>query len=202
MNDLPPPSSPDDVLRPPLRHELAALRSQWWCLLLLGIAQILFGTAACSTAFLVSVVTVMMFGLLLLVGGIAQVIGAFWAGQWSGFFLHLLVGLLYIVNGYLIVDSPLDSTVALTLLLAAMLIFIGIFRIIVALAVRFHHWGWPLLNGVVSLLLGLMIYKQWPASGLWVIGLFIGIELIFNGWSWVMLAIGLARFARRQRRAT
>ena len=101
------------------------------------------------------------------------------------------MGLLYLVNGYLIIDSPVSGTLAITLLLAAMLIFLGTLRIIAALVLRFHHWGWPLLNGIISLLLGVMIYKQWPASGLWVIGLFIGIELIFNGWSWVMLAIGL-----------
>jgi uncharacterized membrane protein HdeD (DUF308 family) len=168
-----------------------ALRNEWWCLLLLGVAQLVLGIAALGTSFIASVVTVVLFGLLLLIAGIAQVIGAFWAGKWSGFLLSLLIGLLYLINGYFIVDSPVNSTLALTLLLAAMLIFVGVLRIITALVLRFHHWGWPLLNGIVSLLLGLMIYKQWPASGLWVIGLFIGIELIFNGWSWVMLAIGL-----------
>jgi uncharacterized membrane protein HdeD (DUF308 family) len=191
MSDTIPPSPPVGAFSPAWRHELAALRGEWWCLLLLGVAQIVLGIAAFSTAFLASIVTVVLFGLLLLIAGIAQVIGAFWAGKWSGFLLHLLVGLLYIVNGYIMVDMPVSSTIALTLLLAAMLIFIGTLRIITALVLRFHHWGWPLINGVVSLVLGVMIYKQWPASGLWVIGLFIGIELIFNGWSWVMLAIGL-----------
>ena len=197
MSDLPSTPPPAGPYGSALRHELIALRSEWWCLLLLGAVQIVLGMAALGTSFIASVVTVVLFGLLLLVGGIAQVIGAFWAGKWSGFFLHLLVGLLYLVNGCLIIDSPVNSTLALTLLLAAMLIFIGILRIITALMLRFHHWGWPLLNGIVSLLLGVMIYKQWPASGLWVIGLFIGIELIFNGWSWVMLALGLRAFPKR-----
>jgi uncharacterized membrane protein HdeD (DUF308 family) len=77
------------------------------------------------------------------------------------------------------------------LILAIFLIFAGIFRIVFALAERFTGWGWVLLNGAVTLLLGLLVYKQWPASGLWVIGLFIGIEMIFNGWAWVMLSFSL-----------
>jgi uncharacterized membrane protein HdeD (DUF308 family) len=71
--------------------------------------------------------------------------------------------------------------------------FSGVFRIVFALSERFAGWPWVLLNGAVTLMLGFLIYKQWPASGLWVIGLFVGIELIFNGWAWVMLALGLRR---------
>ena len=177
--------------RAAFRHELGALRSHWWCFLLLGIALVVLGTVAITTSFWTSVFTVVMFGMLLLVAGIAQLVGSFWAGKWSGFMLHMLIGLLYIINGALIIDAPVGSTLALTLLLAAMLIFAGIFRIVAALTTRFHHWGWPLLNGIISLLLGIMIYKQWPSSGEWVIGTFVGIELLFNGWAWVMLSIGL-----------
>jgi uncharacterized membrane protein HdeD (DUF308 family) len=65
----------------------------------------------------------------------------------------------------------------------------GVFRIITALTVRFHHWIWVLLNGVISLFLGLMIWGQMPEASLWVIGLFIGIDMIFYGWSLIMLAM-------------
>ena len=81
MNDLP-PSPPVGVSVSAWRHELEALRSEWWCMLLLGIAQIVLGTAALGTSFIASVVTVVLFGLLLLVGGIAQVIGT--SGPASG----------------------------------------------------------------------------------------------------------------------
>jgi uncharacterized membrane protein HdeD (DUF308 family) len=67
----------------------------------------------------------------------------------------------------------------------------GLFRILTAVAARFHHWVWVLLNGVISLVLGLMIWRQWPVSGLWVIGLFIGIDMIFYGWSLIMLALAV-----------
>ena len=173
------------------RHELEALRKEWWVFLLLGIALVVCGTIAIGTSFIASIVTVVMFGLLLVTAGVAQLIGTFWAGKWSGFLASMLVGLLYIVIGAMIIDAPVNATVELTLLLAAMLIFVGIFRIVAALTIRFHQWGWLLLNGVISLLLGIMIYRQWPSSGLWVIGTFVGIELIFNGWTWIMLGIGL-----------
>jgi uncharacterized membrane protein HdeD (DUF308 family) len=55
--------------------------------------------------------------------------------------------------------------------------------------VRYPHWSWVLLDGVVSLLLGVLIWRRWPVSALWVIGLFVGIEMLLNGWSLVMLSL-------------
>lgn len=109
--------------------------------------------------------------------------------KWSGFFIDLLTGLLYAVVGFLIVGNPGATAVTLTLLIAMFLIFGGIFRVVVAFVVRYHNWGWLVLHGVVNLFLGIAIWRQWPLSGLWVIGLFIGIDMIFNGWSLVMLGL-------------
>ncbi len=116
---------------------------------------------------------------------------AFWAGRWGGFLVNLLVGLLYIVTAFFIIDAPLEGAVALTLLLALMFFVSGLFRMVAALVLRYPMWGWSLASGIISVLLGVMIYRQWPASGLWVIGMFVGIELIFNGWTWIMLSLGL-----------
>jgi uncharacterized membrane protein HdeD (DUF308 family) len=181
--------------------ELAALCCEWWWLLVLGIALVILGMIAIGGAFFASVVTVIFFGALLLVGGIGQVVSAFWAGRWRGFLLHLLVGVFYIVVGLLILESPLASTVALTLLIAAFLIVSGIFRIVASMALRFPSWGWHLLSGVVTLMLGLLISKLITAespAALLVIGLFVGIEMIFCGWSWVMLAVTLRSLRQRE----
>lgn len=89
----------------------------------------------------------------------------------------------------MVVANPGATAVALTLLIAMFLIFGGIFRIAAAVSVRYPNWGWVLLHGGVNLLLGILIWRQWPLSGLWVIGLFIGIEMLFNGWSLVMLGL-------------
>lgn len=174
-------------------HELEALRKSWPWLFAMGIAMVVLGTIGISWACLatITVTATWLFGFLLLAGGITEIIHSFWAGRWSGMLLHLLVGILYTVVGFMIIDQPEQSAIDLTLVIALFLIVGGIFRIVFALSERFVGWGWVLMNGVVSLLLGMLIYKQWPASGLWVIGLFIGIELILNGWAWVMLSLGV-----------
>jgi uncharacterized membrane protein HdeD (DUF308 family) len=118
-----------------------------------------------------------------------EAIHAFACKAWGGFFVDLLTGILYTVAGFMIVANPGVAAVTLTLLLAMFLIFEGIFRVVVALVVRFPNWGWLLLHGVVDVILGICIWQSWPVSGLWVIGLFVGIDMLFNGWSLVMLGL-------------
>jgi len=176
-----------------LGHELQNLKEQWWCLLLLGISLAVLGTLAIGVPIFVSVATVIFLGAFMLVAGVAQVISAFWSGRWSGFLLQLLIGIFYVVVALLILDTPVASTMALTLMIAVFLIVSGIFRIVSSLTLKFPGWGWQMLSGVVTLILGMLINKvltqETPATGLWVIGLFIGIEMIFNGWTWIALAL-------------
>ena len=188
MSTLPTESSSPAAM---IRHELHALRDQWWCFLVLGAALVIMGAVAVSSSFFATAAFVVFFGFLTLAAGVIQIISSFWAGRWSGMLLHLLIGVLYVVVGLMVIDAPVESAIALTLVIAAFLIMGGIFRIVAALTQQFSGWGWVLLNGVVTLLLGVLIYRQWPASGFWVIGLFVGIEMIFNGWAWIMLALGL-----------
>ncbi len=189
------PEPSNESLRPNLAaqvaHELASMKSHWWWFLLLGVAWIVLGTIAMSSAVWATVAFVELFGLLMLIAGVAQIVSAFWAGRWSGFLLQLLIGILYAVAGFILLDKPLESAATLTLLIALLLLVGGIIRIVVALSERMTGWGWVLLNGAVSSLLGLMILRGWPISGTWVIGLFVGIEMIFNGWYWVMLSFGI-----------
>jgi len=174
-------------------EELQALRNHWIWFFLLGLAMVVFGTAAISWACIatITVAATWLFGFLLLAGGISEIIHSFWAGRWSGMLVHLLIGVLYTVVGFMIIEQPEGSALQLTLIISLFLIVSGIFRIVISISERFAGWPWVLLNGGVTLLLGLLIYKQWPASGLWVIGLFVGIEMIFNGWAWIMLALTL-----------
>src|SRR5215470_17075640 len=89
----------------------------------------------------------------------------------------------------MMVNNPQKSALLLTLLITMFLVFEKVFRIVAALAVRYPHWGAVLLNGVISLVLGILIWRRWPVSGLWVISLFVGIEMLLNGWSLVMLSM-------------
>jgi uncharacterized membrane protein HdeD (DUF308 family) len=171
--------------------DLEALRKRWGWVLALGIALIVIGAIACGSVVLMSLATMVFIGWLMILGGVLEAAHAFTTRAWSGFFVDLLSGVLYIVAGFFIVANPGASAVALTLVIAMYLILGGLFRIVMVLVRRFEHWPWFLLHGVVSLLLGIAIWRQWPLSGLWVIGLFAGIDLILNGWSLVMLAFAV-----------
>jgi uncharacterized membrane protein HdeD (DUF308 family) len=177
-----------------VQHELQHMKKQWFWFLLLGILLAVGGTAAIivpmATA-ATSLVAVIVIGLVLMVSGVGMAIGSVWAGKWSGMLLHLLVGVLYVIVGFLIIDRPVAAQVVFTLYIALFFILVGSYRIIASLAVRFPQWGWALLNGVVTLLAGIVIYKHFPQSALWVIGLLVGLEMLFNGWTWIMLALGL-----------
>jgi len=179
----------------PVVKELRALHNHWYWFLALGIGMVVLGTIAISWACLatITVTATWLFGFLLLASGIGEIIHSFWIGRWSGMLFHLLMGVLYALVGFLIIDQPETAAVQLTLLVAFFLMISGIMRIVTALSERFIGWGWVAFNGVVTFFLGMLIYKQWPASSLWVIGLFIGIDLIMNGWAWIMLSLSVRR---------
>ncbi len=173
---------------------LTELKRNWGWFLALGIALVVLGIVALGATVATTIVSVLLFGWLLIVGGIFQGVHAFWRERgWGGFFIDLLTGILYVVVGFMIVAHPAESALTLTLLIALFLMFGGIFRIVVALMLRFPHWGWLVLHGAINLVLGIAIWRRWPWDGLWVIGLFIGIDLIFNGWSLVMLGLAAKR---------
>lgn len=180
---------------PPLPG-LEAVRRNWGWFVALGVAEIILGMIAVGSSVAATLVSVIFFGWLLIVGGALSVGHAFWEKQWSGFFLDLVTGILYVVVGFMMVGNPEAAAISLTLLIALFLFIGGIFRIVAALTGHFQHSAWVLLNGVITLALGIMIWRQWPFSGLWVIGLFIGIDMIFYGWSSVMVGLVAKRLGR------
>src|SRR5262245_21722591 len=180
-------------------HEVGApnaLREIWVFLLGMGIALIILGLAAISSSVITTFATVLVFGMLMLLVAIFQVVTALWGRSWRGFFLHLLAGVLYLIAGLFMIENPAEAELNLTFLVAACLLVGGILRIGLSLAERFEAWGWVLLNGIASVLLGVGIWRQWPLDGLWVIGLFVGIEMVFSGLSWAMLGLAV-RSGRR-----
>ena len=184
------------ALRQELRHELNALRGNWSWFVLLGVALVVLGTIALSSVMIASLAAAMAIGVLLLLGGAAEAVGAFWCRCWSGFFLELLSGVLSIVVGLLFLRAPVGALAALTLLIASFLMVGGIFKIVAALSYRFAAWGWSLAGGIIDVILGVMIWQQWPASALWVIGLFVGINLVFRGVDWIALGLALRSLPR------
>lgn len=191
--DLPTPASspPREAIARLIEHELRHLQKEWWWFVALGILLILSGLVALVYPVLSSIATVVVLGMALLVSGVATIVASFWAGKWSALLLQLLVGILYAVAGFIIMDTPVVSTVSLTLFIAAMFLVVGIMRSVAALVIRFPQWGWALLSGLLTTLVGVVIYKNLPETALWAIGTLVGIELIFAGWYWVMLGMAL-----------
>jgi uncharacterized membrane protein HdeD (DUF308 family) len=183
-------------------HELAHLKKEWWWLMLLGVLLVVCGTIAIAYPPFTSVGAVMVLGVLLIVSGAATIVSSFLTGKWSAFLLEVLVGILYVIAGMAIMDAPVASTMLLTLFIAAFFIVVGTFRIVSCLALKFPQWGWGLLNGVITLLFGGIIYKRFTECPLKValvmIGVLVGIELLLNGWTWMMLALSLRRLPAEQ----
>ncbi|MEN6449453.1 MAG: HdeD family acid-resistance protein [Thermoguttaceae bacterium] len=176
-----------------LSQEFQHLRSQWCWLLLFGVLLLICGTVAILYPILSTFATMVVLGIVLMVAGVATMINAFWAGKWSGTMLQLFIGTFYLVLGIVIKDLPFRAALAMTFIIAAFFIVTGGFRIVAALTVRFPFWGWSLLNGIVTFLMGVIIYRHFPETALWVVGLLIGIEMLFHGWTWIMVSLAVRR---------
>ena len=184
MNPHPQP----DPLNPKY-EECMRLHSCWPWFFGLGILLIIAGACAIAVPHVMTQTAILVLGFLLVGGGVVQIVNAFVARSWRGFFVHLLAGMLHLLVGGLLIEHPLRAAEGLTLILAVAFLIGGAIRIVVTLLDRFPGWGWVMLNGAVTLFLGISIWRQWPESSTWVIGLFVGIDLLFNGWSWVMLGL-------------
>ncbi len=174
------------------------VKKYWGWLLALGIASILLGLLGLYMTFALTLASVLFFGVLILVLGVFQLVQSFAARGWKSVLWHVLIGLLYVVAGIDIIADPVRASKVLTLVLAAILIAVGLIRIIMAFQLKdaVDGWYWGLFSGAVSILLGGMILAQWPSSGLWVIGLFVAIELLVNGWTYLFIALAARKAAR------
>ncbi len=167
------------------------LRQNWGWIFALGIVFVILGVIGLGMTVFLTLVTVLYFGILILIAGAIQLVNAFRSKESTNIAFHLLVALLYGLAGVLIIAHPKLASAFFTAVLAFLLIFQGALKIYWGFQLKeaIRSWFWPLLSGLLSLLLGLIILAHWPISGLWVIGLFIAIEMIFQGWTYIMLAL-------------
>ncbi len=172
-----------------LGSHLAPLRRNWGWLLAAGIALAALGGIGLVATFFFSLVGTFAFGAMMLTGGVFLLADAFRHGGWTGRAWSGLIGLLYVVTGFLVFYNPLSALLTLTLLVAISLIIAGGFRVVMAFQLRpLSAWVFLLISGILSLLLGALIIWQWPQSSGWVIGTFLSVELIFQGWATIALA--------------
>ena len=153
--------------------------SQWS--MTVGVLQIIVGAIALYYALFATITTVYLIGTALILGGIFQGISAFSARKWSAALLDVLSCVLYLVAGFATFRQPIIAAAAITLVLASIFMFQGVLRIVGAFALRPQMRRWVFLNGLVTFALGLIVFAEWPASATWLIGIMIGVDLVFSG---------------------
>jgi uncharacterized membrane protein HdeD (DUF308 family) len=173
---------------------LGPLRAKSGWIVALGVVYIIAGFIALGSVAAATVASVFVVGIMMVVAGVAEVISAFQIKTWGRFILWVLLGALYIVAGFLTFENPLLAAAFLTLFLGVALIVSGIIRVILAFSMqRATPWIWVMLSGIITTLLGLIIVAHWPVSSLYILGLFLGIDLIIAGAGWVSIGFGLKR---------
>ncbi|MFG3596407.1 HdeD family acid-resistance protein [Bradyrhizobium sp. RDI18] len=187
-------STSDTVKSPQAGSDTAPLRAKWGWIVALGVVYLLAGFIALGSVAMATVVSVFVVGVMMIIAGVAEVFSAFQVKSWGKFLLWALLGVLYIIAGFATFQNPLLAAVLLTLVLGASLVVSGIMRIVLAFSMkREMPWIWVALSGVITLLLGVLILVRWPVSSLYILGLFLAIDLIMAGAGWIGLGFGLRR---------
>jgi len=171
---------------------LEPLRAKCGWIIALGVVYVLAGLIALSSVAFVTVASVFVVGIMMVIAGAAEVFNAFQVKSWGKFALWMLLGLLYIVAGVLTFQNPLLTAAFLTLLLGASLIASGVMKIILAFNMKSGSpWLLVLLSGLITTFLGGVIVSHWPVGSLYILGLFLAIDLIFAGIGWISIGLGL-----------
>lgn len=178
-------------------YDEPGIRGPWLFWLVIGVLVTLVGIAALSAPVATTLASAWLLGLALVAAGIVQIIAGFRESRGSGRFLYIGLGVLEIVVGWIMAASPTRVAVALTLLVAAYLLVEGILRVVMAASLKIEGWGWMAAGGAITAFLGLLVFAQWPYSGLWFNGVAIGVSLLTQGLATVVLSLSL-----RHRRPT
>lgn len=161
-----------------------------------GFILIIAGTFAVMSPLVIGLSITIIVGVSLVIGGIGQCFLALKTGAFGRGLLTFAAGALMVVTGVFMMTQPVAGLASITLLLVAYLVAAGLGDLFVALQLRpADGWGLMLFNGIVTLLLGMMLWRQFPLSGAWAIGVLFGIKMIFSGWALVFIGRNVKRAA-------
>ncbi|MGB2599252.1 MAG: HdeD family acid-resistance protein [Candidatus Omnitrophota bacterium] len=154
-----------------------------------GIILIFLGAAAIAVPLAASVAIEVLFGWIFVLSGVVTILHSFRALSSGKCILRLLSGILYLAIGIMFLRYPLEGVLTLTLLLAILFMFEGVTKIAIAVQLRPRpNWGWMLASGTAALILAAIILSGYPGNVAWILGLLVGINLIFSGWTMLMLS--------------
>ena len=177
---------------------IRALRTKWGWIVGFGVVSVIAGIIALGSGVMLATATaVLIIGFMMLMAGVAEIVAAFNAKDWSHRILWLLLGALYVFAGFVCIQNPFQAATLLTLMLGITLIVGGLLRVFLATRMKQGTpWGWVVVSGIASFLLGLLIVAKWPVSSAYVLGIFLGVDLLFMGSSWISIGLALRRHAR------
>ncbi len=169
---------------------VSTVRDKWGWFLALGILLLIFGFIALANLFVATVASVFYIGMMMLVGGVAYLVHAFQVKGWDHILFWAASGILYTIAGLLAFWNPALTAVIVTFFMAVALIVAGIFRMWVGFRMRpMRGSGWVIFGGVITTLAGLVIAFGWPVNSLWILGLFLAIDLTMQGWALIAVAL-------------
>jgi len=164
---------------------------------IIGTVSIVLGGIAIASPAVAANAVVIVVGLVMLASGIPQILHGLKGEAWRDKVMPIILGLISCVAGVLVLAHPLLGLGFLTLLLSGYFIAEGLWKIFASLKFRpVEGWGWLLLGGILSLVLGFLIWKQWPLSGVWAIGILVGIDLLTSGICLVILGSALRNLSK------
>jgi len=162
--------------------------------ILWGVSLSILGVLAVGSPFLAAVAINVVIAWLIVLAGVVHLTVAFHTREAGSLIWRLLVGLAYVVFGVYLIAHPALGVVSLTLVLASLFLVEGILNIALFLRMRsLQGSSWVLIDGIITLLLGLMIYTQWPSSSAWAIGTLVGVSMIISGVTRVMLSLAVPK---------
>jgi uncharacterized membrane protein HdeD (DUF308 family) len=178
-------------------EEGRARAGMWGGSFVAGLLIFLLGVFCLIAAGITGLVSIILIGVLLLVAGVLEIVSALRERKQGRQALsHFLVGILSIVVGVLFLVRPAVGLAAVSLLLAAYFFADGLFRSITSLLDRYEGWGWDFLSGAVSVILGIIVFSNWPISALWVVGVLVAVQLMMRGALVMSVSLGLRRGLR------
>jgi len=173
------------------RRVLTTVHDHWKLFLFQGILMLILGMLAVALPNISTLEIELLVGWLLIVGGFFRAATIFGKRHMPGFWWSLLSAALAVALGTILIARPLQGVITLTIVMTVFFVIEGVAAVLIALEYRryLRNWSWTLLSGLINLVLAYLIWNGWPSTATWVIGLYVGINLIFLGVQLIMTAI-------------
>lgn len=160
----------------------------------LGILMMVLGIAAIVEPFIATIAVARVLSWTFLIAGVVRIVHAIQSRQQRGFWPSLIIGILYVIAGFLLLSNLLGAALSITLAFGWVIFAQGILEVIAAFRLRPEpHWGWTLFSGIVAIILGILILQQWPLGAAWLLGLYVGFSLLCTGLTMLVLPLAIRR---------